>query len=91
MDVVDLGGDRRGAAGPLKMIHETCPEKTAKGIENPRCAAQALPIAVDLLCRAFDDLHAIRRNDIRQERCRRGPSDGQRNDRHVEFASRAWS
>src|SRR6201981_2436370 len=85
MHVVDFSSNHRGEAGTLHPIDEARPKKTPGRIEHPGCSAQAFPIAVDLACRALNDLHAVRRDNIRQKWWRRGSTFWKRNDCNVEL------
>ena len=85
LHVVDFSRNHGGEAGTLHPIDEARPKKAPGRIEHPGCSAQAFPIPVNVACGALNDLHAVSRDDIRQERWRRGFTFGQRHGSNVEF------
>jgi hypothetical protein len=85
MHVVDFSRNHGGKACTAHLIDEVCPKEAPERIEHPGCSAQAFPIAVDVACRALNDLHTIRRDNTRQQRWRRGSTFGKRHDCNVEF------
>src|SRR6516164_9750650 len=71
MHVVDFSRDQGGEACTFHPIDEAGPKEAPGRIEHPGCPAQALPIAAAVACRALNDLHAVRRDDICHKWCRR--------------------
>src|SRR5262245_1546171 len=71
MHVVDLSRDQWGEARTFHPIDEAGPQEAPGRIEHPGCPAQALPIAAEVSPRTLDDLHTVRRDDIRHKWRRR--------------------
>jgi hypothetical protein len=85
MHVVDFSRNHWGEAGTLHLIDEPCPKKAPGRIEHPGCSAQTFPITVNVACGALNDLHAVASDDIRQKRCRRSFTFGQKHGSNVKL------
>jgi len=85
MHVVDFSSNHRVEAGTLHPIDEVCPKEAPRRIEHPGCSAQTFPITANVACGALNDLHAVRRDNIRQKWWRRGSTFWKRYDCNVEL------
>src|SRR5262249_14723323 len=86
MHVVDFSRNQGGEAGTLHPIDEAGPKEAPGRIEHPGCLAQALPIAAEVLSRLLNDLHTVRRDDVRHEWWRRRSTFRKRDGCNVELA-----